>query len=299
MAAKESSRDAVDFAVIGGSGLYAMEGLTEIEAVRVETPFGSPSDDIVIGSLSGAGGESRIAFLARHGRGHTITPTEVNSRANIFALKSLGVKRILSITCCGSLKEEIAPGHVVVPDQIYDNTRAERQRTFFGNGLAVHVSVADPFCPELSRAVVQAVGDAGGTVHDGGTFVIIEGPRFSTKAESRVFRHHGFDIIGMTAMPEAVLAREAEICYAALAHITDYDVWNEEAATATVDAVLCQLQANARLVCEGVRGIAGLIPRLEGSCSCGSALADAIITDRAAISPEIRERLGLLLDRHL
>ncbi len=299
MASSSDSGNVVDFAVIGGSGLYAMEGLTDIENVAVDTPFGSPSDDIVIGSLKSPGGERRIAFLARHGRGHTITPTEVNSRANIFALKSLGVKRILSITCCGSLKEEIAPGHVVVPDQIFDNTRGERKRSFFDNGIAVHVSVADPYCPELSRAVVQAATDAGGTVHPSGTFVIIEGPRFSTKAESRVFRHHGFDIIGMTAMPEAVLAREAEICYAALAHITDYDVWNEKAETATVEAVLCQLQANTNLVCEAVLGISALVPRLDGGCSCRNALADAIITDRTKISPEIRRRLGLFLDRYL
>jgi 5'-methylthioadenosine phosphorylase len=283
----------VECAVIGGSGLYAMDGIEEVESVRIETPFGDPSDEIVIGTLAGR----RIAFLARHGRGHVLTPSEVNYRANIFALKSLGVKRILSVTCCGSLKKEIEPGHVVVPDQIYDNTKG-RPYSFFGGGLVAHVSVADPFCPEMRRVVADAVGDEGGVVHESGTFVIIEGPRFSTKAESRVFRKFGFDIIGMTAVPEAQLAREAEICYASLAHITDYDVWNEKAETATVDTVLKQLEANTHLVNGAVRRIVPLLADLPGTCGCPSALADAIITDKGTVSAALRERLGLLVDRY-
>jgi len=293
MSGKANSSREVDLAVIGGSGLYAMEGLEDVETLKTRTPFGDPSDNIVLGTLAGR----RIAFLARHGRGHTLTPTEVNYRANICALKGLGVKRILSITCCGSLKEEFAPGHVVVPDQIFDNTRG-RAGTFFGGGLVAHVSVADPFCPELSAVVAQAAGEAGGTVHKGGTYVIIEGPRFSTKAESAVYRRLGFDIIGMTAVPEAQLAREAEICYASLAHITDYDVWNEKAETATVESVLRQLEANTHLVAEAVRRFVPLVSGLPGGCSCPNALADAVITDRTMVSPELRQRLGFLIDRY-
>ena len=284
----------VDLAVIGGSGLYEMEGLEENETAAEETPFGFPSAPIVVGILAGF----RVAFLARHGRGHTLLPSEVNGRANIYALKRLGARRILSVTCCGSLKEEIAPGDVVVPDQILDNTKG-RVSTFFGDGLVAHVSMADPFCPEMSRAVAEAVRGAGGRVHEGGTFVIIEGPRFSTKAESRVFRRLGFDIIGMTAVPEAQLAREAGICYASLAHITDYDVWNEKAQTATVESVLKQLAANTRLVTEAVRRVVPLAAALPGECGCREALADAVITEKSAVPAETRARLGLLLDKVL
>jgi len=293
MSGKANRDFEVDFAVIGGSGLYAMDGLEDVETLKRGTPFGDPSDDIVLGTLAGR----RIAFLARHGRGHTLTPAEVNYRANICALKGLGVKRILSVTCCGSLKEEFAPGHVVVPDQIFDNTR-NRRGTFFGDGLVAHVSVADPFCSEMSAAVAKGVAEAGGTVHKGGTYVIIEGPRFSTKAESSAYRHLGFDIIGMTAVPEAQLAREAEICYASLAHITDYDVWNEKAATATVESVLRQLEANTHLVSEAVRRIVPLAAGLVDGCSCQSALADALITDKKMVPPEVRQRLGFLIDRY-
>jgi 5'-methylthioadenosine phosphorylase len=293
MSDKAKSGVEVDLAVIGGSGLYAMEGLEDVETVKTSTPFGDPSDDIVLGTLAGR----RIAFLARHGRGHTLMPADVNYRANICALKGLGVTRILSITCCGSLKEELAPGHVVVPDQTFDNTRS-RRGTFFGEGLVAHISVADPFCPAMSAVVAQGVAEAGGTVHMGGTYVIIEGPRFSTKAESAAYRHLGFDIIGMTAVPEAQLAREAEICYASLAHITDYDVWNEKAATATVESVLRQLQANTHLVTEAVRRIVPLAAGLPGGCSCQNALADALITDREMVPSEVRQRLGFLIDRY-
>jgi 5'-methylthioadenosine phosphorylase len=294
MSGKVKGGREVDVAVIGGSGLYSMEGLEDIESLKVSTPFGDPSDDIVLGTLAGR----RIAFLARHGRGHVFMPEEVNYRANICALKGLGVQRILSITCCGSLREDFAPGHVVVPDQIFDNTRG-RAGTFFGDGLVAHISVAEPFCREMSAAAAAAAQEAGGTVHRGGTYVIIQGPRFSTKAESAVYRRLGFDIIGMTAVPEAQLAREAEICYASLAHITDYDVWNEKAETATVESVLRQLEANTRLVTESVRRIVPLAAGLQGECSCRRALADALITDRAEIPPETRRRLGFLIDRYV
>lgn len=294
MAAETNTPSDVEFAVIGGSGLYGMDGLTDVESRKVETPFGDPSDEIVIGTLEGR----RVAFLARHGRGHRIMPTEVNSRANIYALKTLGVRRILSITACGSLKEEYSPGHVLVPDQIYDNTKG-RAYTFFGEGLVAHISVADPFCGALNAAAVESARQAGGTAHAGGTFVIIEGPRFSTKAESRVYRSLGFDIIGMTAVPEAQLAREAEICYSSLAHITDYDVWHDKAETATVDAILRQLDANTRLVTEAVRRVVPMLSGLPETCACHSALADALITDRAAIPATARERLGPLVAKYL
>ncbi len=284
---------AVELAVIGGSGLYSMKGLGDVERIGVETPFGAPSDEIVLGTLSG----QRIAFLARHGRGHTIMPTEVNSRANIYALKSLGVRRILSISACGSLKEEYAPGHIVVPDQIYDNTK-RRSYTFFGEGLVAHVSVADPFCPVLNELVAGAVSESGGTVHRGGTFVIIEGPRFSTKAESGVYRHLGFDIIGMTAVSEAQLAREAEICYSTLAHITDYDVWNEEAETASVETVLQQLAANTDLINESLVRIGPLVARSRGTCSCQNALAAALITDKSLVPPKTLDKLRLLVGKY-
>ena len=207
-------------AVIGGSGVYQMEALRNVEEVKIATPFGDPSDSIMIGTLAGV----RIAFLPRHGRGHRIMPTEVNSRANIWALKSLGVERIISISACGSMKEQYAPRDVVIPDQIYDHTKARRPYTFFGQGLVVHISFDEPYCPELSQLVYQAVHKTGARVHKGGTFLTIEGPRFSSKGESRIYRQWGVDIIGMTAVPEAQLAREAEICYCTMAHVTDYDV---------------------------------------------------------------------------
>jgi 5'-methylthioadenosine phosphorylase len=202
--------------VIGGSGLYQMNGLTKTETIVLDTPFGKPSAPIVVGTLAG----KKVAFLARHGIGHQISPSEVNYRANIYAMKQIGVKRLVSISACGSLREDYAPGHIVIPDQIFDFTRL-RQRSFFSEGLVVHIGVADPFCADLSTQVYQALQDAGGTVHQGGTFITIEGPRFSTKGESNLFRAWGMSIIGMTASPEVFLAREAEMCYAVMAHVTD------------------------------------------------------------------------------
>jgi 5'-methylthioadenosine phosphorylase len=283
----------IRLAVIGGSGVYDIEALTDVEERTIETPFGAPSDKIVIGTLSG----KRIAFLPRHGRGHRLTPTEVPYRANIWALKSLGVERIISISACGSMKEKYAPRHIVLPDQIYDNTK-NRAYSFFGSGLVAHISFAEPFCPHLRGVLRQAVEQAGGTVHEGGTFVVIEGPRFSTEAESNIYRQWGVDIIGMTAVPEAQLAREAEICYATMAHVTDYDVWHEEEETVTVAMLIANLQANAALSKET---IARLVPLLddERPCDCGQALSTALITDRSAVSTEVVEDLAPIVGKYL
>jgi 5'-methylthioadenosine phosphorylase len=283
----------VGLGVIGGSGVYDMEGLADIEEVRPKTPFGDPSDAIVVGTLSGR----RVAFLPRHGRGHRISPTELNSRANIFALKSLGVQRIVSISACGSLREDYAPRHIVIPDQIFDRTR-QRPLTFFGNGLVVHISFAEPFCPELSAALYQAVKATGAVVHNGGAFVVIEGPRFSTKAESHVFRHWGMDIIGMTAVPEAQLAREAEICYATMAHVTDYDVWHASEDTVTVEAVVRNLLANAEVAKQAIRQLVPELPE-ERACDYQHALRDAIITDPKAVPDQVKKDLALLVGKYL
>ncbi len=283
----------IELAVIGGSGVYDMEALTDIEERYVPTPFGDPSDRIVIGTLAG----KRIAFLPRHGRGHRLTPSEVPYRANIWALKSLGVERIVSISACGSMKEKYAPRHIVIPDQIYDNTK-KRNYSFFGDGLVAHIGIAEPFCPHLRQLLYRAVQRAGGTVHDGGTFIVIEGPRFSTRGESNIYRSWGVDIIGMTAVPEAQLAREAEICYATMAHVTDYDVWHEEEEAVNVEMLIANLQANAAL---SKRAIMELLPLLddERPCDCGQALATAMITRRDLIPPEKVAQLGPIVAKYL
>jgi 5'-methylthioadenosine phosphorylase len=285
--------ESVRLGVIGGSGVYDMQALTDIEEVKPKTPFGDPSDAIVVGTLGG----QRVAFLPRHGRGHRISPTELNSRANIFALKSLGVERIVSISACGSLREDYAPRHIVIPDQILDRTR-ERPLTFFGGGLVVHISFAEPFCPDLSRALYEALKATGATIHKGGAFVVIEGPRFSTKAESNVFRQWGMDIIGMTAVPEAQLAREAEICYASMAHVTDYDVWHETEETVTVEAVIKNLLANADVAKQAIQE---LVPTLseERTCDCQHALRDAIITNRDVVPQQVKKDLTILIGKYL
>ena len=281
-------------AVIGGSGLYEMQALTDVEQLRVDTPFGPPSDAITVGTLRG----QRVAFLPRHGRGHRLSPSEVPSRANIYALKSLGVEHIISVSACGSLREDIAPLDVVIPDQIFDRTKGIRPATFFGEGVVVHISFAEPFCPELSRVLYDASSATTSRVHRGGTFVVMEGPQFSTKAESSAYRQWGFDIIGMTALPEAKLAREAEICYATLAMVTDYDVWRKAEETVTVEMVVRNLLANVRVAQEA---ILAAIPRIaaERTCTCGNALRDAIITAREQIPQNQQERLALLLGRYL
>ncbi len=283
----------VTLAIIGGSGLYEMPGLSDAREHTIDTPFGKTSAPIVIGTLEG----ERVAFLARHGLGHHITPSEVPYRANIYVLKSLGVQRIVSISACGSLQEEFAPGHIVIPDQIYDNTH-KRARSFFGEGLVAHVSVANPFCEDLSNQLESAVSLAGGVTHRGGSFITIEGPRFSTKAESHTYRSWGMSIIGMTASPEAFLAREAEICYATMAHVTDYDVWHVSETPVTVEMVIRILNKNTAIAQEAVRILASKLKH-ERDCDCEHALATALITRKDVIPAETRQKLDLLINKYL
>jgi 5'-methylthioadenosine phosphorylase len=286
----------VKIAVIGASGLYEMDALEQVCLHAAETPFGKPSDDIVVGTLSGI----RVAFIARHGRGHRHLPSQVPYRANMFALKTLGVEKVLSISACGSLRERLHPGEVGIPDQVVDLTRF-RPNTFFGEGLVAHVSVADPFCPHLRDLAAEAVETVGETtVHRGGKLVTIEGPRFSTKGESELFRFWGMDLINMTTCPEAFLAREAEMCYAVICLISDYDVWHEAAEPVTVEMVGEILRSNARLA---QRVIEELVPRLaavdETSCECGQALGRALMTESDRVEAHVRERLGPLVSRYL
>ena len=283
----------VSLAIIGGSGLYKMTGLKDTEEVCPDTPYGTPSAPIIVGDLEG----QRVAFLARHGIGHHISPSEVPYRANIYALKSLGVERIVSISACGSLREDFIPGEVVVPDQVFDFTH-KRARSFFGEGLVAHVSVANPFCPDLSARIFRAVEAAGGTVHLGGPTITIEGPRFSTKAESNTYRAWGMSIISMTTAPEIFLAREAEICYATMAHVTDYDVWHVREQTVSVEMVIEILYRNTELAQEAVRLLAKELSS-ERTCECPHALAGALITQMDRIPLETRQRLGLLVDKYL
>jgi 5'-methylthioadenosine phosphorylase len=284
--------ESVTLAVIGGSGLYNMPGLQNAQEHIVQTPFGTPSSPIVVGELEG----QRIAFLARHGIGHHIMPSEVNYRANIYALKQLGAERVVSISACGSLREDYAPGHIVVPDQLFDNTK-DRVRTFFGEGLVVHVSVADPFCPDLSSQLESATRKTEATVHRGGAFITIEGPRFSTKAESNTYRTWGMSLIGMTASPEAFLAREAELCYAVMAHVTDYDVWHVSESPVTVEMVIQTLNKNTQIAQEAIRILARDLSKMR-SCDCSHALASAIITRRDVIPSATREKVELLIKKY-
>ena len=279
--------------VIGGSGLYHMVGLEGAQENIIETPFGEPSAPIITGTLEG----HPVAFLARHGIGHSITPSEINFRANIYALKSLGVDQIVSISACGSLREDFEPGEVIIPDQLFDFTKG-RQRSFFEKGLVAHISVAEPFCPQLSEQLYQAVAFTGANVHLGGALITIEGPRFSTKVESNTFRAWGMSAIGMTTSPEAFLAREAEICYAVMAHVTDYDVWHVSEEPVTVDKVVEILNRNAQMAQESCRNLIYDLNQ-ERTCACQNALANALITDPAAIPEETRQRLGLLVDKYL
>ena len=282
----------VSLAIIGGSGLYEMPGLNDTREHDIATPFGKTSAPIIVGTLEA----ERVAFLARHGIGHHITPSEVPYRANIYALKSLGAQRLVSISACGSLQEEFAPGHIVIPDQIYDNTHG-RARSFFGEGLVAHISVADPFCRDLSDQVESAIGLAGGVTHRGGALITIEGPRFSTKAESKTYRSWGMSIIGMTASPEAFLAREAEICYATMAHVTDYDVWHISEAPVTVEMVIQTLNKNTAIAQEAVRILARKLKH-ERNCDCEHALATALITHKDVIPAETRQKLDLLVKKY-
>jgi 5'-methylthioadenosine phosphorylase len=280
-------------AIVGGSGLYNMDGLTDTKEYNIDTPFGKPSAPIVIGTLAG----KRVAFLARHGLGHHLTPGEVPYRANIYALKSIGAERVVSINACGSLREDYAPGHIVIPDQIFDNTKG-RQRSFFGEGLVAHAGVADPFCPDVSRDLEKSVKKTGAVVHHGGAFVIIEGPRFSTKAESNVFRSWGMSIVGMTAAPEAFLAREAELCYAVMAHVTDYDVWHVSEAPVTVEMVIKVLNQNITFAQAAIRGLVNELPD-ERTCGCDNAMKASFITNPSVIPSETRQKLDLLVRKYL
>jgi 5'-methylthioadenosine phosphorylase len=287
------SDNTIAFAVIGGSGLYGMPGLSDVTEHRISTPFGDPSDAVVVGTLRGA----RVAFLPRHGRGHRLNPSEVPSRANIYALKALGVKHIISVSACGSLREDMQPRDIVVPDQLFDFTKGRRPASFFDNGIVGHVGLADPLSVSLSKALVQAVRDAGGRVHAGGTLITIEGPRFSTKAESKAFRAWGCDIIGMTACPEAFLAREAEIDFAIMAHVTDYDVWHESEEAVTVAMVIDRLNANLALAQKVISDLVPVVPTLPHESK--GAMSSSIMTAPDRITTEARERVSLLVARYL
>jgi 5'-methylthioadenosine phosphorylase len=282
-----------EIGIIGGSGLYSMPGLTKIKEVRLKTPFGKPSDAYVLGTLEGR----KVAFLARHGRGHIILPSELNFRANIYGFKQLGVERIVSISAVGSLKEEHKPLEFVIPDQFFDRTR-RRVDTFFGNGIVAHISFAEPICPELAATVEGASKRAGVVAKRGGTYLCMEGPQFSTKAESNVYRSWGMDVIGMTNLQEAKLAREAEICYVTVAMVTDYDCWHPHHDSVTVDQVVAVLLKNAENATRVVRETVSSMPR-ERRCKCGSSLAHAILTDRAKILAGTRQKLKLILDKYL
>ena len=280
-----------DIAIIGGSGVYDASMLDNVQEVEIDTPFGKPSDAITIGSF----GETNVAFLPRHGKGHRISPSKLNSRANILALKKLGVKRIISASAVGSLKLEHKPLDIVIPDQIFDRTRM-RESTFFEDGIVVHIGFADPFCPQMSSLLADITDELGYSVHKKGTYVCMEGPQFSTRAESRVYQNLGFDIIGMTALPEAKLAREAEICYSMIATVTDYDVWHEE--DVNIETVIANAMKNE----EAVRNIIKeAIPSLslERNCICAHALAGAIITAQDKIPVETRRKLNDLIGKYL
>lgn len=282
-----------EIGIIGGSGIYEMEGLKKKREVKVITPFGRPSDAYVTGELEGR----RVAFLARHGRGHRLLPSELNFRANIFGMKKLGVERIISLSAVGSLREDFRPMDCVIPDQFFDRTKG-RISTFFGGGIAVHISFANPFCLRVQEALAAACEEAKVTRHRGGTYVCMEGPAFSTKAESNVYRAWGMDIIGMTNLQEAKLAREAEICYATLAMVTDYDCWHEAHDAVTIGQVLEYLRRNAANAQEIIRIAVRSLPR-ERTCKCGSALQHAIITDRKLIPASAKKKLALLVGKYL
>jgi 5'-methylthioadenosine phosphorylase len=282
-----------EIGIIGGSGLYSIPGLSDMREVKQDTPFGDPSDAYVLGTLAG----HKVAFLARHGRGHRILPTELNFRANVYGFKQLGVERIVSISAVGSLKEEHKPLEFVIPDQFFDRTR-HRVDTFFGNGIVAHIAFADPVCPQLSQVVETACKKAGVTGKRGGTYLNMEGPQFSTKAESNIYRSWGMDVIGMTNLQEAKLAREAEICYVTVAMVTDYDCWHPHHDSVTVDQVVAVLVKNAENAANVVRETIAAMPTGR-SCKCGSALAHAILTDRDKIPATTRQKLDLILDKYL
>ena len=284
----------VKIGIIGGSGFYQIEGLSEIETINVDTPFGKPSDNLIYGKLD----EQPVVFLPRHGVGHPLLPSDINVRANIYALKTLGVEWVISVSAVGSLKQEIEPRHFVIPEQLYDHTK-NRISTFFGDGIAAHISMAHPFCSHLSTLLYSASTEVGATVHNGGTYICMEGPGFSTQAESNVYRQLGFDIIGMTAAPEAKLAREAEMCYAILACSTDYDCWHPDHDNVTTEMILDNLRTNVELSKQIVKNLVSKIPIEKRECTCANALQYAIATQPNKIPVSKRHELKLLLDKYL
>ena len=284
------------FGIIGGSGLYGFAGLQNVETIEVDTPFGKPSSPIVIGEVKG----KKLAFLARHGIGHILSPSEVNYRANIYAFKELGIGKIISVSAVGSLRADYAPGHIVVPDQVFDFTKG-RQRSFFGDGIVAHISTAEPFCPKLSAQLLKALREQDVVVHEGGTYITIEGPRFSTRGESNTFRSWGMSLVGMTASPEVFLAREAEICYATMAHVTDYDCWHISEEPVTVEMVINTLSHNTAVAQNTLVRMVDLLSEDNGSeaCECEDALKNAIMTNPAKINQETKAKLHLLVDKYL
>jgi len=279
--------------VIGGSGLYDIPGIEVVEEAEIDTPFGKPSDRIIVGRLEGVG----VAFLPRHGRGHHISPTEIPQRANIYALKSLGVECIIAVNACGSFKERLRPGDLVIPDQLVDRTKG-RPSTFFTDGIVGHVLLNEPFCPALSRVLFDTARELSVRVHHGGTYLAMEGPAFSTRAESLLHRSWGLDIVGMTGAPEAKLAREAEICYAQIAGVTDYDCWQEEEEPTPIDVIVSTLQQNTDVIREIIRRAVTRIPD-ERTCACASALRTAIVTSPDAIPPETKKRLQMIIGKYI
>ena len=293
MAKKTAKIEAVRIGVIGGSGLYAMEGLTRVKTVRVATPFGKPSDDFIIGTLHGR----RVAFLPRHGLGHRIMPTDINYRANIYGMKKLGVERLISVSAVGSMKEEIKPGDIVIPGQFYDHTRLRRS-TFFGNGVVAHVGMADPVCPVLSEILAQSGIAIGATVHRGGTYLCMEGPQFSTRAESLTYRTWDMDVIGMTNATEAKLAREAEICYSTIALATDYDCWHHSEEAVTVESVLAVMKKNIETSKALIREAVRIVPEAR-SCGCGESLRNTIMTPEELIPAKAKRELMPIIGKYM
>ncbi|MBW6508288.1 MAG: S-methyl-5'-thioadenosine phosphorylase [Desulfuromonadales bacterium] len=281
--------------VIGGSGLYEIEGLQEVKEVALETPFGAPSDLFITGTLDGIG----MVFLPRHGRGHRFLPSEVNYRANIFGMKKLGVTQIISVSAVGSMKEEIVPGHIVIPDQFFDRTQGKRASTFFGQGVVGHIQFADPICADLAAILEKSAREVGATVHAGGTYICIEGPNFSTRAESHIYRSWGVDIIGMTNIPEARLAREAEMCYATVALATDYDCWHDGHDDVSVEAVLNIIRHNVATARAIIKTAVGQLRQQQLSCNCDKALEFAIMTDKGLIPDETRQALAPIIGKYI
>ena len=293
MQTRSTKAEKINIGVIGGSGLYDMEGLTQVRTMKVTTPFGKPSDDYIIGTMHG----KRVVFLPRHGRGHRILPTDINYQANIFGMKKLGVERIISVSAVGSMKEEIKPGDIVIPDQFYDHTK-QRRSTFFGNGIVAHVGMADPVCAYLSEILKQSGIAVGATVHGGGTYLCMEGPQFSTRAESLTYRKWDVDVIGMTNATEAKLAREAEICYSTIALATDYDCWHHSEEAVSVEAVLAVMKKNIETSKDMIREAVRILPETR-SCGCGESLRNTIMTPEKLIPFKTKKDLSPIIGKYI